>query len=75
MDKFGVELHKLEEEYFASEHNPIRTFAKNFVKLKISYGQNIYGNHIKAYILKIKFKKDPSFIDFEILSQDGSIWI
>lgn len=58
-DKFKKELDILEEEYFTSKYNTIHTFATKYVQLKINYGQNIYGNHIKAYILKIKFKKNP----------------
>lgn len=62
LDNFGKELQLLEEKYLGTDNHMFSQFAFNFVKLKISYGQNLYGNHIKAYLNKMRCKRDPNYI-------------
>lgn len=61
LDKFGVDLTNLEEQYLGDKIR-FKEFGIRFVKLKISYGQNLYSSHIKAYLQKMKFKKEPEYI-------------
>lgn len=55
------ELNVLEEKYLGFELGT-ESFGIAFIKLKISYGQNLYGNHIKAYLKKMELKKNPDRI-------------
>lgn len=61
LDKFGQQLQTLEED-FMSDKIRFEKFGEEFVKLKISYGQNLYSSHIKAYLQKMKFRKNPEYI-------------
>lgn len=64
-DQFGEDLTRLEDNYLKSKDMTIKSFYHSFVKLKVSYGQNIYPSHCDAYVYKIQFKKDPrKIIDF-----------
>lgn len=56
-----VELNILEEKYLGFDLTN-ESFGIKFIQLKIAYGQNLYGNHIKAYLMKMKLKKYPSEI-------------
>lgn len=60
-DEFKKELTKLEDSYY-KDKTEIYQFYEAFIKLKISYGQNIYWSHCDAYVTKVMFKKDPSLI-------------
>lgn len=62
LDKFGIELQTLEENFLGNSIT-FTQFGRSFIKLKIDYGQNLYGNHIKAYLTKMKCKKDPTYIN------------
>lgn len=61
MDKISTEIQELEEEFMSGNILFLR-FCEKYVKIKIDYGQNIYGNHIKAYCYKMRMKKSPDFI-------------
>jgi hypothetical protein len=61
IDKLQTELEKYEQQLYEKEITFTR-FAELYIKLKIDYNQNIYGNHIKAYLTKIKMKNDPTYI-------------
>lgn len=61
IDKLKISLDKFEEDYYSGEI-VFTTFACKYINLKIEYGQNIYGNHIKAYLNRIKMKKNPSYV-------------
>lgn len=61
LDKFGIELQIIEEEFLTGKYS-FTDFGTKFVELKISYGQNLYSSHIKAYLQKMRFKKNPDYI-------------
>lgn len=54
--EFSKELRKLEEEYITDLIN-LCQFTNLFVKLKVSYGHNLYGRQIEAYIKTMKCRK------------------
>ncbi len=56
-----IELNVLEEKYLGNELTS-KSFGISFIELKIDYGQNLYGNHIKAYLTKMELKKHPDRI-------------
>lgn len=57
---FAIELAELEERFLSdSTFMSLTTFAEKLVLLKVSYGQSLYSNHIKAYLSKMRIKKNP----------------
>lgn len=65
---FNEELAILEQSYFEAKHMFFDKFAQDVVSLKIKYGHNLYSNQIKAYLLRIKMKKNPMEIQNYIIS-------
>lgn len=57
-----IELNLLEEKYLGYDISS-KSFGIQFINLKISYGQNLYGNHIKAYLIKMELKKYPDRVE------------
>lgn len=62
LSNLKVELNKIEASFFSDEIDIVELYAL-FVKIKIKYGQNIYPNHMDAYVMKIYFKKYPALIN------------
>lgn len=58
---FADALTPLEDSYIAGSLD-LDTFIYKFLELKVSYGQNIYPSHIQAYFMKMRMRKDPSYI-------------
>lgn len=61
-NNFVAELNVLEEKLISMEITS-REFKKRFVLLKVTYGQNLYPNHIRAYFHKMMIKRDPEYIN------------
>ncbi|WP_042892197.1 hypothetical protein, partial [Anaplasma marginale] len=60
-DKYKEKIQKLEEEYISGEIDD-KLFGVNYIcLLSDSCNKGLYTNHIRAYLLKMKVKKDSSF--------------
>lgn len=57
----SADLSILEEKYFQGIYS-FNKFGEEYIKLKIAYNQNLYSNHIKAYLTKMELKKEPERI-------------
>lgn len=61
IDKLQIVLEGYEIEYYNGDIS-FTQFGERYIQLKIEYNQNIHGNHVKAYLTKIKMKKNPDCI-------------
>lgn len=65
--KFSRDLLTIEEDYICSKLT-LNQFKKAVLKLKVSYNQNLYPSHLKAYFYKLRCKKDDEYYD-EFISE------
>lgn len=65
LDKISKEIQENEMMYFQGKIT-IEEFYERYVDIKVSYGQNIYWNHMDAYVQKIKFKNNKKLIAYAV---------
>lgn len=65
---YSRDLLNLEQKYLGKEI-VFRQFEKEYIKLKVSYNQNLYPSHIKGYLYLIQAKNDPEYIDVYLTNQ------
>lgn len=61
IDKFQTQLETLEQQFYEKQIG-FSKFGELYVQLKIDYGQKLYGNHIKAYLNRVRMKQNPEYI-------------
>ena len=55
-----LEIDELAIKYIKdTRYSADKDFGEKFILLKVKYNQNLYMSHIKAYLLKMRIKKDP----------------